>query len=265
MDGSGRAHSLALTAKLALFGIDICYIIVKDDSSLGTGLDADTAAYAGSCTGLLGNRALVVIDAGHEDPHTARALVAELDDVLRASLGASAASRTLLFIHNRKSCFRVHSDGAELAGCHTVPAAQATVRAACISAVESRLYLAGLEAVIDVGLRAIGASAVATHHSHHRSLLLNLITEYGSNFLHNLIATHRTEVVVEVRSLHGSVGESTATRESATAAIGARHHLLHLIDARILLHLELLRDEEEDESEHQAEGRQDDNGPNDSC
>ena len=72
-------------------------------------------------------------------------------------------------------------------------------------------------------------------------------------------------MIVQIRSLHGGIGESAATGEAAAAAVGARHHLLHLVDTRILLNLELLRQQEKQQGENQSKTGQNRYCPDDSC
>ena len=90
------------------------------------------------------------------------------------------------------------------------------------------------------------------------------MAEDGGDLLHHLVASHRAELAVKVRSLDGCVRERAAAGKAATSTVGARHHLLHLVDARILLDPELLRYEEEDEGQQQSEDRDDDDSPDNS-
>ena len=72
-------------------------------------------------------------------------------------------------------------------------------------------------------------------------------------------------MVVQVGRLDRGIRKRPAAGETAAAAIGARHHLLDLIDPRIFLDPELLRDEEEDEGEQQTEAGEDSDGPKKCC
>lgn len=256
LDGSGRALEEALAAGLALFIVYVCDIVLHGDGVELADLGALATSDAGGLAGLAGHGALVLVYAGYID--AAAVLwcgsgVADLDHVLRAGLGAGAASCALGGIHYGKSRGRVHRDGSELAGGHAVAAAEASERATGVPAVEGSLDLAGCIAVISIGLRTVLTCSVAAYDSHHRGFLLHLIAEDGRNFLHHFISSDRAVIVVKVRSLHRCIGKCTAAGESAASTIRTRHHLLHLVDARVLLDLELLRDEEEDEGQQQSE------------
>ena len=123
MDRACRAECLALTAKLALFEVDISDIVHHMDCVMRTCLLADSAADTCSSAGLLGSRTLVLVHAGYEHPHSARSLRTKLDYVLRAGLGTSAAGSTFFLVDDRKTGYRVHGEGTELTGSYAVSAA----------------------------------------------------------------------------------------------------------------------------------------------
>ena len=228
------------------------------------GLGAESAADAGRGAGLLGRGALVLVDAGHVHAHPARTLGAQLDDVLRAGLGASAAGGALLLVDDRKTRLRVHREGTELAGGHAVAAAQAAERAGGVSAVERGLDPAGLHAIVFVGTGTVGTGTVAADDGDLRGLLGHGEAEDGSHLLHHLVAAHRTVLVVQIGGFDRRIGEGAASGEAAAAAVGARHHLLHFVDPRIFLNPELARHPEEDEREQQAQDGQNRDGPDNS-
>ena len=260
MDGAGRAHGDALAAELALVGIDIGDVVRDGDGLVTAGLGADAAADAGGGAGLLGRGALVLVAAVDPYAHAARALGAELDQPLRAGLGAGAAGGALGLIDHRETRFRVHAQRAELAGVHAVAAAEAAESAGGVAAVEGGLHAAGGESAVGVDRRTVGAGAVAAYDGDHRCLLFDLVTEDGGYLGHGVVAADRTEVIVQVRGLHGRFCERPATGETAPAAVRAGHHLLHLVDARILDHLELFSHQVEDEGKHES-----DEGDNRDC
>ena len=169
---------------------------------MGTGLRAYSATDASVSAGLLDPGSLVLVDAGDIFPHTARSLLAKLDNSLWTGLRASAASGTFLLVHHRKSGLGIHRDRPELTSGHTVPATKATIRATGVTGIERRLHLAGKGAVVLTGSRSGGACAVTTDHSHHRGLLLDLVAEDLGNLLHRLVASDRTVVIVQIRRLH---------------------------------------------------------------
>ena len=53
-------------------------------------------------------------------------------------------------------------------------------------------------------------------------------------------------------------------RETATAAVGTRHHFLHLFDPRVFLHLELFSHNVKDDGQDEAENCNNRNSP-DNC
>ena len=124
MDGSCRAFSHTLLAKLALCEIDVRNVVLDCDRLEWAYLGTLAAAYAGSLAGLACHRSLVFVDAGYVNSHIPASFVAEFDDRLRASLHAGAASRTFFFINDRKSGNRIHRDCAELTGSDTVATAK---------------------------------------------------------------------------------------------------------------------------------------------
>ena len=106
-----------------------------------TFLLALAAADAGSLAGLAGDSPFLHVDAGDKYPAPLRAFVAELDYFLRTGFRTGTATGTLVLIHHRKTCDRVHRDCTELAGSHTVPAAETSVETSSVPAVECGLDL----------------------------------------------------------------------------------------------------------------------------
>ena len=129
----GRAGKYALAAGLALVVIDIAEVVLDGDCAELADRSTFAAAYAGVGAGLPCNSALVLVHAAN--PYAPLVLwhctlVANLDDVLRAGLCAGAAGRTFGLVDLREACLRVHMDGAELAGSHTVATAETAICAA---------------------------------------------------------------------------------------------------------------------------------------
>ena len=124
MDGSGRAFSNALLAELALSVVDVGNVVLNSDSLERTNLSTLAATDAGSLASLTCHSTLILVHARNINSHISATLVAKLDDRLRTSLDASAAGSTLILVHNRKTCSRVHFDSAELAGCNAVTTAE---------------------------------------------------------------------------------------------------------------------------------------------
>ena len=229
---------------------------------MSTDLGTFSAPDAGNLAGLAGNSALLFVNALNIYPHSAWSLVAELDHSLRTSLHAGSAGSTFLLVNYRKTCRRIHRNGSESTGGNTVPAAQAAVKAARVTTVESRLHTAGGITAILVGARTVLTSSVATNYSHHRGLLPDLHTKDGCNLFHGLVSSHRTEIVVKTGSSDTRSGKSVTTGVTATSTVGSRQHLLHLFDSRIFLHLEFLCHKIEDDRKQYAQKGDYCNGPN---
>ena len=227
-------------------------------------LGALAAAYAGRGAGLAGDAALILIDAADKDTHRAGTLVPQFDNPLGAGFHTCAAGSALAFVNDRKTGFGIHVDGTELAGLDTVAAAETAVRATGVAAVERRLYLAGLHPVVDIGLRPVRAASVAADHGHPRGMGLDFIAENAGHLLHHIVTSDRTVHAVEVRRLDCCVGKGATAGESASAAVRTGHHLLHLIDTRVFLDLELLGHPEEDKRKDQAYERKDHDGQDNS-
>ena len=253
MDGTGRTNGHALAAKLALRIVNVCHIVLNHNGIVRAVLGTEAATYAGSLAGLAGNGSLVPVDAGHINPEAADSLAPELDNALRTSLCTGPAGNAPALVHNRKSGLLIHRDGTELAGLHAVSAAETAECASGVAGIKRSLDLAGLVSVVVIGLRPVGAASVATDDSHHRSLLRHFITENGGYLLHDVVSAYRAEIGAEVRSLDGGLGESAAARESATAAIGARHHLLHLVNPWIFFYLEPFGNKVQDNRQDQSQ------------
>ena len=267
MDSAGGALEHALAAGHALREIYIAEIVLDSDCAELADLGALAAAYAGGRTSLACDSALVLVDAGHIDPApVARrsAHVAYLYHTLGAGLRAGAARRTFGLVHDGQPGSGIHGDSPELAGGHAVAAAYAAVGASGIAGIEGGFHLARYRAVVDVGAGTVLTASVATHDRHLGSLLLDLVAQYRGDLLHGLVAADRAELAVKVGRLHGSLGERTASGESASAAIRTRHHLLDLVYTRILLDLELLRHPEEHEREKYRKGGENHDGQNNS-
>ena len=253
MDGAGGAHGLALAAELALGRVYVSNVAFHDYGFVRAGFGADAATYAGVGTGLLGNRALVLVHAAYKHPHAAGTFGPELDDALGAGLHAGAAGGALFLVHYRKTCGRIHGKGAKLADSHAVPATKASVRASSIPGIEGRFHLARCKSVIVIDGGTGVACAIASDHCNHGSLFLDLVAKDGSHFGHSLVAANGAIVVVQVRGLDGGLCKGSAAGKPATAAVGSGHGLFYIVNARILLYLEALGNKEKDQRKDQAQ------------
>ena len=103
---------------------------------MSTDLGTFSAPDAGNLAGLAGNSALLFVNALNIYPHSAWSLVAELDHSLRTSLHAGSAGSTFLLVNYRKTCRRIHRNGSESTGTHTVAATQTSVKTSGVTAVK---------------------------------------------------------------------------------------------------------------------------------
>ena len=239
MNCSGRAFSHAFLAKLALREIYIGEIVFNGNCPVRTYFGTFATSYAGCRAGFTCHSALVLVDTADIDPHAARTFVPEFDDILRAGLHAGSTCGTFLLVHFRQTCLRIHLDGSELACSHTVTATETAERTSRITAVKGSFDTAGRISAIIVYARAVCTCTVTPDRCDHRGFLLHLHAEHGCNFLHCLIATDRTEIVVQIWGFDTRLGEGTASCMSASSAVSSWKHLLHIVDPRIFLHLEL--------------------------
>ena len=96
-----RALVNALAAQAALIGIDICQVILKRDGLKCASLDALAATYAGYGTRLLGNGALILVDAAYLYPAVHLVAVTQFYHTARAGLDTGSACGTFFLIHHR--------------------------------------------------------------------------------------------------------------------------------------------------------------------
>ncbi len=246
MDGSGGALVHALCAQTALVGIDVCQVVLHRDGLVRADLGALAAAYAGRRASLAGNGALVLAAAENHHLEAAGAFGPELDDALGAGLGAGSAAGALALVNHRQPRFGVHRDGAELAHAGAVAATQTAIRAGGVAAVEGRLDLAGGVSLVVCGLGTVCARSVTFYHGHLGGLCCHRLAQNGGDLAHCLAASNGAEGVAQVVHGHQFRGEITTAGRAATAAIGAGESRLHIVDAGVLLHFELLGHDKKD-------------------
>ena len=124
VDSACGACCHTLLAETTLGVVNVSHVAFDSDGAELTLLLTLATADAGSLTGLLCNRALVLIDTRDKHSPTLRTLLSKLDNVARTCLDTGTASHTLLFVHFWQTRFLVDVDGVELTGCHTVATAQ---------------------------------------------------------------------------------------------------------------------------------------------
>ena len=96
-----RALVNALAAQAALVRIYVCQIVLKRDGLKRTGLDTLAATYAGYGTRLLGNGALILVDAAYIYPAVHLVAVTQFYHTARAGLDTGSACGTFFLIHHR--------------------------------------------------------------------------------------------------------------------------------------------------------------------
>ena len=120
MDGSGWADSHALTAHTAFIEVDVGKIVGDGNSLELAFLETLSATDAGIGTSLAGDGTFVFVHAADVDMARLRTFLAKFDDAFRASLDASAAGGTLIFIHLCNHGNGIDMDGIKFAGFHAV-------------------------------------------------------------------------------------------------------------------------------------------------
>ena len=257
MDSTRRTLGHTFLAQFAFREIYIGKIVLYGNCSVRTYLRTFAAADAGGRACLAGNRSLILVDTTYIYPHPARTLVPQLYDILRAGLDTGSAGRTFLLIHFRKAGLGIYVDCTELTCGYTVSATQTPERASRITAVKGRLDTAGKVSAVNVHVLTVFTGSVAADHRDHRGLFLDLKAEHGCNLLHRFVSTDRTEILVQIHGLDTRLGESPAAGISAAAAVGSWKHLLHIVDPRIFLHLELCSHKIQDDSKDCSEQSKD--------
>ena len=136
-------------------------------------------------------------------------------------------------------------DGIESTGHDAVAEAQTSEGTGRLADIERRSHGARPHAVVIVRPGTLLTRSAAADRSHLGLFLRSRLAQIRRNGLHAVAAAHRAEQLRNVIAFHEGVGHAAASGESAASAVGAREHLLHLVDSRILLDAEFLRHEVE--------------------
>jgi len=112
---------------------------------------------------------------------------------------------------------------------------QTAERAGRLADVERRRHGARPHAVVPVRAGALLACAAAADRRHLGLLLGRGLAQIRRHGLHAVAAAHRAEQRRNVVAFHERIGHAAASGESAAAAVRPGEHLLHLVDARVLL------------------------------
>ncbi len=246
------ACGCALAAHLALHVVDIGYIVLDLDGVESTLLHTLATADAGVFASLHCHSALVLVDTRDKKPTILGSLVAELDDALGASLGACAASDTLVVIYLWQTSLLVHLDGSELACVYAITATETAIGAISLTRKIGSQNGALLSAVILKLMRTCHAIAITTDYSHFGGCCNDLLAQDSGYFSHSGSATDRAKHRAYVIGLDEGVGHAVASGETTAAAVGAREGSLNLADTGVFIDLELLRHEIENHSRNAA-------------
>jgi hypothetical protein len=132
-----------------------------------------------------------------------------------------------------------------MASCNAVAIAEATILTTGVAARCSVSDSAGLGSVVGRSLRTLVVRTAASNDCNHRFLFLGYKSHNGSNLAHSSITACRAVLAIEITALNNGFRQSTATGDSASAAICTRQTSLNLVDARVLFYLEFLGNKEQ--------------------
>src|SRR5574344_1482816 len=128
-----RTYIHTLSAQTTLLKINICQIVFERNSLELTYLHALSATDTSHGTCIFRYWSFIFIHAADIYPAVHLVLITQFNDRTRTGRYAHTACRTFILIYLRKTCIRIHVDSIKLAGCHTVPAPQTSVRTASLS------------------------------------------------------------------------------------------------------------------------------------
>ena len=167
MDSTLRTFRFALAARLTLGRVDVCQVVFERDCFERTNLHTLATTDTARLTCLVGNGTLVLVDTHYHHTTVVLTLRTDFDDAARTSLGTSATSGTLFFVHFRQACFRIHADSIELTCSHTVTTTLATKCTACFT---TRCSVGNRTRLCTVVLSCTRTVLTTTVTSHYRNL-----------------------------------------------------------------------------------------------
>ena len=185
----------------ALVEIDISHVVLDSDGLKLADFLALAASDASSATSLSCHSTLVFVDATHIDATTLRTLLAKFDDVTWTSLGASTATRTLLFIYLRETCLRVDGNSSELAGSDTVAATEATESTTRLASTTRVHGGASVQTIILGDARAMLARAITTNYRYLGFCIGYSDSKEVGYFAHHVGTTYRTHQSFDAASI----------------------------------------------------------------
>ena len=243
MYGVGGASFDAGLARETERVVDVGQIVGNGDGSVGAALGALAAADAGHRADFAGDDALVAVVAGYVDAGLLP--FAQLDDVAGAGFHARPAGNTDIGVDDGQPGDGVHGDAPEVASGGTVAFAQTAVVAVALARVECGFYRTAVGSLVVAGSGPVFTRAVAAHYRNAGCLFHGFHSHDGGNLLHDCIASHGTQQIVE-RGYFGTLFRKVATAGKAAAAtVGSREHRLDFVDTRVFLDVEFAGNEVE--------------------
>ena len=237
-DGAGRTFIDTLAACFALVVVDVGEVVLHGDGLERTHLGALATTYTSGRAVFLCHSTLLLIVTGHIDTAVVLALVADFKHAARTSVGARLATHAEILDDLRKMRFGVEVNGVELAGGHTVAAAETSKRTSLLTGEQSVGEGASERGIIERLHRRMLTGAVTAHGGDLRLMQHAVqVHDFGDLVCVAAGTVGHAEVVVR----HNGLGHGATAGETATAAVGIGQTCLHQIDARVLLHMEELR------------------------
>ena len=168
VDSAGRTSCFTFAAERTLVGIDIGEVVGNGDSIVSANGLTLTATDTSVLASFAGYGSLGFARAEHDHTHTIVAFLANLNNITRTCLSASATSSTFVVIYLRQAGFRIDLDSAKLTSRYAVAATEATESAVGLADIHAVHDSAGAGTAEDRGARTSFAGAVTTYDCHFR-------------------------------------------------------------------------------------------------
>ena len=152
------------------------------------------------------------------------------------SLSTSAATRTLLFINLRKTCFWIDSYRTKLASSNTITTTQTTESAACLTSATGIHSCTSVQTIILGDTRTILARAITTHYSHLCLSVSHCDAQKVSHFAHHVSSTYRTHQSFDrtgISTLDKGSSHTRTTGKTTTTTISTWQDFSHLPKSRV--------------------------------
>lgn len=226
---------MTFAAAGTFFVVDSCDVVLDGNSIVGTVLFALFTADAGVFAGFLGCRTLIV-GAAHYGNYSVTGM--EGDYILGTSLNAHSAADAVLGVDVSNTAF--DADGIGGAGREAVAAANASVNAGVMAAVNLGYRLAGGNTVVYGFSRGSGAGAVTLYKSHLRLFGFNFNAEKLRKLFRHGNRPGDTEIRCRFTESHGFRVAVTAGIAAGTA-VSAGQTFTNLCGFLLLLNSEEMR------------------------